>query len=314
MQNIQTNKDGPQENSIQKQILDELRKISMNIGTMNTNIKDIKTNIGNINSNKGNINSNIKSMNTRLSTVEGKINSLTEGNNGVKDNKLNRKLEPRREEEEKEPKFNDKDEFRKPLEEEPKFNDKDEFKKPLKEEPKFNERKLKINKVEKDRYQKGDDILVNLHYNKKRYNVPSIYEDLYKNNNITFEQNKKNFYQEDGTILNLNTPNKEELVQTSTHSSKYSKKSVDTTLGKNQTKTKINLLEIKNKRRNVSSKNINKTDRKTNNAKDSKRKKHFNYQIKLKSKKKTKKLGYLNVSFNIKRFISLIDCIYLLFN
>ena len=58
-------------------------------------------------------------------------------------------------------------------------------KNPLKEEPKFNERKLKINKVEKDRYQKGDDILVNLHYNKKRYNVPSIYEDLYKNNNIT---------------------------------------------------------------------------------------------------------------------------------
>ena len=247
MENIQTNKDDPQEDSIQKQILDELKKINSNIGTMKTNIKDIKTNIGNINS-------NIKSMNTRLSTVEGKINSLTEGNNGVKDNKLNIKLEPRREEE-KEPKFND---FRKPLEEEPKFNDKDEFKKPLKEEPKFNERKLKINKVEKERYQKGDDILVNLHYNKKRYNVPSIYEDLYKNNNITFEQNKKNFYQEDGTILNLNTPNKEELVQTSTHSSKYSKKSVDTTLGKNQTKTKINLLEIKNKRRNVSSKDIKK--------------------------------------------------------
>ena len=288
MENIQTNKDDPQEDSIQKQILDELKKINSNIGTMNANIKDIKTNIGNINSNIGNINSNIKSMNTRLSTVEGKINSLTEGNNGVKDNKLNRKLEPRREEE-KEPKFNDKDEFKKPLKEEPKFNDKDEFKKPLKEEPKFNERKLKINKVEKDRYQKGDDILVNLHYNKKRYNVPSIYEDLYKNNNITFEQNKKNFYQEDGTILNLNTPNKEELVQTSTHSSKYSKKSVDTTLGKNQTKTKINLLEIKNKRRNVSSKNINKTDRKTNNAKDSKRKKQFNYQIKLKSKKKRQK-------------------------
>ena len=288
MENIQTNKDDPQEDSIQKQILDELKKINSNIGTMNANIKDIKTNIGNINSNIGNINSNIKSMNTRLSTVEGKINSLTEGNNGVKDNKLNRKLEPRREEE-KEPKFNDKDEFKKPLKEEPKFNDKDEFKKPLKEEPKFNERKLKINKVEKERYQKGDDILVNLHYNKKRYNVPSIYEDLYKNNNITFEQNKKNFYQEDGTILNLNTPNKEELVQTSTHSSKYSKKSVDTTLGKNQTKTKINLLEIKNKRRNVSSKNINKTDRKTNNAKDSKRKKQFNYQIKLKSKKKRQK-------------------------
>ena len=142
---------------------------------------------------------------------------------------------------------------------------------------------------EKERYQKGDDILVNLHYNKKRYNVPSIYEDLYKNNNITFEQNKKNFYQEDGTILNLNTPNKEELVQTSTHSSKYSKKSVDTTLGKNQTKTKINLLEIKNKRRNVSSKNINKTDRKTNNSKDSKRKKQFNYQIKTKIQKKRQK-------------------------
>ena len=246
MENIQTNKDDPQEDSIQKQILDELKKINSNIGTMNTNIKDIKTNIGNINSNIGNINSNIghinsniKSMNTRLSTVEGKINSLTEGNNGVKDNKLNRKLEPRREEEK-----------------EPKFNDKDEFKKPLKEEPKFNERKLKINKVEKDRYQKGDDILVNLHYNKKRYNIPSIYEDLYKNNNITFEQNKKNFYQEDGTSLNLNNPNKEEFIQTSTHSSKYSKKSVDTTLGKNQTKTKINLLEMKNKRRNVSSKNI----------------------------------------------------------
>ena len=279
MENIQTNKDDPQEDSIQKQILDELKKINSNIGTMNANIKDIKTNIGNINSNIGNINSNIgninsniKSMNTRLSTVEGKINSLTEGNNGVKDNKLNRKLEPRREEEK-----------------EPKFNDKDEFKKPLKEEPKFNERKLKINKVEKERYQKGDDILVNLHYNKKRYNVPSIYEDLYKNNNITFEQNKKNFYQEDGTILNLNTPNKEELVQTSTHSSKYSKKSVDTTLGKNQTKTKINLLEIKNKRRNVSSKNINKTDRKTNNAKDSKRKKQFNYQIKTKIQKKRQK-------------------------
>ena len=273
MENIQTNKDDPQEDSIQKQILDELKKINSNIGTMNTNIKDIKTNIGNINSNIGDINSNIKSMNTRLSTVEGKINSLTEGNNGVKDNKLNRKLEPRREEEK-----------------EPKFNDKDEFKKNLEEEPKFNERKLKINKVEKERYQKGDDILVNLHYNKKKYNVPSIYEDLYKNNNITFEQNKKNFYQEDGTILNLNTPNKEELVQTSTHSSKYSKKSVDTTLGKNQTKIKIDLLEMKNKKRNVSSKNINKTDRKTNNSKDSKRKKQFNYQIKLKSKKKTKKL------------------------
>jgi len=304
MENIQTNKDDPQEDSIQKQILDELRKISTNIGTMNTNIDDIKTNIGDINSNIGDINSEIKNMNTRMSTVEGKINSLTEGNNGVKDNKLNRKMEPRREEEkepkfndkdefrkplEEEPKFNDKDEFKKPLKEEPKFNDKDEFKKPLKEEPKFNERKLKINKVEKDRYQNGDDILVNLHYNRKRYNVPSIYEDLYKNNNITFEQNKKNFYQEDGTILNLNTPNKEELVQTSTHSSKYSKKSVYTTLGKNQTKTKINLLEIKNKRRNVSSKNINKTDRKTNNAKDSKRKKQFNYQIKTKIQKKRQK-------------------------
>jgi len=303
MENIQTNKDDPQEDSIQKQILDELRKISTNIGTMNTNIDDIKTNIGDINSNIGDINSEIKNMNTRMSTVEGKINSLTEGNNGVKDNKLNRKLEPTREEEEpkfndkdefrkpleEEPKFNDKDEFKKPLKEEPKFNDKDEFKKPLKEEPKFNERKLKINKVEKDRYQNGDDILVNLHYNRKRYNVPSIYEDLYKNNNITFEQNKKNFYQEDGTILNLNTPNKEELVQTSTHSSKYSKKSVYTTLGKNQTKTKINLLEIKNKRRNVSSKNINKTDRKTNNAKDSKRKKQFNYQIKTKIQKKRQK-------------------------
>ena len=46
---------------------------------------------------------------------------------------------------------------------------------------------------------------------------------------------------------------------------------------------------MKNKRRNVSSKNINTTDKKTNNAKDSKRKKQFNYQIKLKSKKKRQK-------------------------